>query len=85
MFQHPGGPPSASEMSGPAFDAATASSFLRERCRDDVAVTPGIKAVVAADACAFAGEWRPRGGRYDNIRMSKHNIVCLSCAPGHRW
>jgi len=35
MSQYPGGGPSASKMSRPQFDAATASRFLRERYRDD--------------------------------------------------
>lgn len=85
MFQYPGGAAPASEMSGPQFDGATASRFLRERYRDDVAVTPDIKGVVAAVVCDFAAKWRPGGGRYDNIGISKHAIVRLTCARGYRW
>jgi hypothetical protein len=50
----------------------------------------GIKAIVTAVVCGFAVERRPRGGLNLNnilIRISKHDIVRLTCARGYwcRW
>lgn len=72
-------------MSAPAFGAATASRLLRERCRDDVAGTPGVNGIVVAVACAFAAERRPRDGLNLDLGISKHDCVALTCPLGHGW